>query len=350
MKLTFRSLSEEAPGAAWQQVFDLGWPGWRAWYRQRRTADAPRLAASEAALRAHMPDLAPVWARLVAAVGADAEAATFLTFWTPPRYLGTCSQAVTSEGAPALLRNYDLDPRLNEATLLRTVWCRPVMGMVEGLWGLSDGINGDGLCVSLAYGGRRQVGAGFGVPLVVRYLLETCADVPEAVAALRRLPHHMSYNLLLLDRAGARANAMIAPDRPLVIGREGFATNHQGRVEDARHAAFCNTLGRAGHLRGLLKQGVGRDALAAAFQAGPLHTTEYEAGFGTVFTAAYEPEAGAVALLWPGQPEWRQTLDAFREETREVTYLAAPAADAFDWMQYVPPEVRRWVRLGPEAG
>lgn len=355
MKLTFRSLSEEAPGDAWRQVFDHGWPGWKAWYRQRRTADAPGLDVSEAALRRHMPEFAPIWDRLVDTVGADEEAATFLTYWAPPHYLGTCSQAVANAGAPALVRNYDLDPRLNESTLLRTQWRKPVMGMVEGLSGLSDGINGDGLTVSLAYGGRRQVGPGIGVPMVVRYLLEVCNDVQDAVEALRALPHHMSYNLMLLDRSGAHANAMIAPDRPVMIDTTPFATNHQFRVEDARHAAFCNTLGRSAHLKQVLGRDAGRDDLVAAFQADPLYTTEFETGFGTVFTAAYEPEAGAVALVWPGQPEWRQSLDAFRIETREVTY-GAPVAEGmpesvveYDWIRFVPPEVRRWVRLGQEA-
>jgi len=40
-----------------------------------------------------------------------------------------------------LLRNYDLSPDLNEGLLLRSEWTgRPVMGMVEFLWGLSDGM------------------------------------------------------------------------------------------------------------------------------------------------------------------------------------------------------------------
>jgi len=38
------------------------------------------------------------------------------------------------------------------------------MGMSDCLWGLLDGVNGDGLCASLTFGGRRIVGVGFGIP------------------------------------------------------------------------------------------------------------------------------------------------------------------------------------------
>ena len=63
-----------------------------------------------------------------------------------------------------LVRNYDLSPDLNEGLLLRTEWTgMPVMGMVELLWGLSDGVNAAGLSVALAFGGRSEVTRGFGV-------------------------------------------------------------------------------------------------------------------------------------------------------------------------------------------
>ena len=49
-----------------------------------------------------------------------------------------------------LVRNYDLSPDLNEGLLLRSEWTgSPVMGMVEFLWGVSDGVNARGLRASL---------------------------------------------------------------------------------------------------------------------------------------------------------------------------------------------------------
>ena len=92
------------------------------------------------------------------------------------------------------------------------------------------------------------MGPGFGVPLIVRYLLEVCADVPDAVEALRGLPCHMAYNLTLLDRRGAHATVLLAPDRPPIVTGAPFATNHQLGVEWPRHGRLSQTLERADFL------------------------------------------------------------------------------------------------------
>ena len=47
-------------------------------------------------------------------------------------------------------------------------------------------MNDAGLAVSLTFGGRPQVGDGFGIPLVIRYVLEVCETIEEAVRVLRR--------------------------------------------------------------------------------------------------------------------------------------------------------------------
>ena len=149
-----------------------------------------------------MPELIPVWRRQVELAGGDEVAARFLTFWNPPAYLVHCSQAVlVDRDGPILVRNYDLDPRLSEAKVLRSAWTgRAVVATMEAIAGAADGVNAAGLAVSLAFGGRRIRGEGFGVPLIVRYLLETCERTRDAVAALRRIPCHMAYNLTVVDR------------------------------------------------------------------------------------------------------------------------------------------------------
>jgi hypothetical protein len=44
-----------------------------------------------------------------------------------------------------LARNYDFSPDLKEGLLLRYEWTgTPVMGMVEFLWALSDGVSASG--------------------------------------------------------------------------------------------------------------------------------------------------------------------------------------------------------------
>ena len=98
-----------------------------------------------------------------------------------------------------------------DAVQLATNWTgRRVIGMSDSLWGLLDGMNDDGLAVSLAFGGRKVVGVGFGMPLILRYVLETCCTVDEGVAALLRIPSHMSYNVTLVDAQGAYQTVYVA--------------------------------------------------------------------------------------------------------------------------------------------
>ena len=85
--------------------------------------------------------------------------------------------------------------------------------MSDCLWGLLDGMNERGLAVSLTFGGRRVLGDGFGIPIVVRYLLETCDRVAEVRATLARLPYSLSHNLTVVDREGDVLTAYLSPDR-----------------------------------------------------------------------------------------------------------------------------------------
>lgn len=301
LHLTFRSLAESAPGSVWREVFQRGWPGWRDWYLAHGGDGGAAIDRSLAAMRRYMPAMERVWSRLVEVAKVDGDAAHFLTFWSPPRYLVNCSQAVLNDtSGPILIRNYDLDPKLNERTLLRTRWLdRTVIGMTEGMAGLADGMNDAGLAVSLTFGGRVEVGQGFGIPLIVRYLLEVCSDVADAVEVLRHVPCHMSYNVTLLDRSANWATVMLAPDRPPFVTASRFATNHQIGIEWPKHGRDSRTLERSDRLDCVLKaSGLTQPALEQAFLSPPLFATGYDHGFGTVYTAVYRPVAGAMSLIW----------------------------------------------------
>ena len=92
-----------------------------------------------------MPELVPTWRRLTAMLGDDPDAAAALALWNPPPFLTGCSQAAVLPGGPALVRNYDWDYRLFDAVVARTSYagCR-VLGMLDCLWGLLDGVNDAG--------------------------------------------------------------------------------------------------------------------------------------------------------------------------------------------------------------
>ncbi len=326
MNLNFRSLTEDAPADALRQVFRHGWPGWSEWMRKRHTITPTDVRDARLALRRHMPEFERLWDTWVDVCGDDPDIALFLSFWSPPRYLVHCSQAVLiDEDGPMLIRNYDLDPKLNESTLLSTKWRgRRVAGMVEGIVGLSDGINDAGLAASLTFGGRTVSAKGFGIPLIIRYILEMCADVQQAVEALRAVPSHMSYNVTVADASGDFATVFMAPDRPAIVTRTPYTTNHQLGVEWPRHGRFSNTKGRADHLEALFGNPyLTADQLKDEFLTQPLASTGYEGGFGTIYTATYRPKKREISLHWMDGTHEDYDLGSVDPRERLVHYSEA---------------------------
>lgn len=323
MQLNFRSLSEDRPGEAWRKVHAHGWPGWSEWFLARTQDKDPDLREARRAIRRHMPEYEGLWDELNLACGADDDAAHFLSFWSPPRYLVNCSQAVmVDQDGPFLIRNYDLDPDLNEATLLSTNWRgRRVVGMVEGMAGLADGMNDAGLAASLTFGGRVVTQTGFGIPIIMRYILEMCTNTQDAVEALRTVPTHMSYNVTVIDKSGEWATVFLAPDRPAIVRKQPWATNHQLGVEWPRHGRVSNTMGRAKHLETLLAQpDLTEHQLREEFRSAPLFSTNYAQGFGTVYTATYRPTLGEVSLSWKDGTTERWNINDVEERHRSIRY------------------------------
>ncbi len=323
LSLTFDAVSEATPGPKWQARWQRSWPAYEAWFTARNGDSGPSAAACRGALQRHMPELVPVYDRLVTLAGGGDRAARFLSTWCPPHYLGGCSLAALSKGeAVRLVRNYDLSPDLNEGLLLRTEWTgRAVMGMVEFLWGLSDGINDAGLSVALAYGGRSETGTGFGITTILRYVLETCDTVAEALSVLDRVPSHMAYNIVLADASGATASVELSPGGGMARMPRAIATNHQSDASLPERAPFTRTYERHKHLGQL---SVDPEVLHEKFLQAPLHQDRYAEGFGTLFTADYDPLTQSLSLHWRDD-RWDQSLAAFEEGQRVVDYARGTA-------------------------
>jgi predicted choloylglycine hydrolase len=320
--LTLDAVAEPQPGTAWGERFAALWPGYRAWYLRDGDAARPTFTAASRRLAEHMPELVPAWRRMVELAGGGDVAARMLTMWDTPPLITGCSQAVFRQPDPLLVRNYDWDPALLEGVIARTeLTGRAVIGMSDCLWGLLDGINDAGLAVSLAFGGRRAVGEGFAMPMVVRYLLETCETTTGAKAALARLPVQVSYNLTIVDRAGVATTARLAPDRPASFSPVAAAANHQGAVEWPEHATAFASVQRERRLLELI--GNRPPDPAGAFLEPPLRATDFDSGFGTLYTAVHRPASGTVEYRWPGE-RWEQSLAAF-EPGRRVVRLSAEA-------------------------
>jgi predicted choloylglycine hydrolase len=325
LPFTFRALEELELGARWQAVFEEKWPHYREWFLREGEATRSSYATSVRMLRGHMPELMPAYERIVELAGGGDLAARMLSLYKPPPYLAACSQgAWTRAGGPLLARNYDYAPSRFEGIVWSTrLLERRVIGMSDCLWGLLDGMNDAGLAVSLTFGGRRALGDGFGIPIVTRYVLETCATIDEAQATLARLPYSLSHNLTLIDRDGRVLTAYLSPDREPIFRDFPVATNHQGIVEWPEQARATRTIEREQAIVRLLEDpSTDSDSFTESFLRGPLFSTSYAHGFGTLYTAIYRAAEGVVDYRWPAHA-WRLSFDAFHEaEHTEV--LAEP--------------------------
>lgn len=328
MQLTFAAVNEARAGAGFAKIFRRAWPHYRRWWLRDGEEARPSYLASRRALAKHMPEMLGTWERLCELAGGGDLESRFLSLYCPPPYLSGCSQAVWPGPEPLLVRNYDYNPHAFDALVLRTEWGgRAAMGMSDCLIGLLDGVNDAGLAVSLTFGGQRIVGEGFGIPIVLRYVLETCETAAEAGKVLARVPSHMAYNVTALDRAGRRVTVMIAPGRDAVITNAPVATNHQATVEWRTHARATASVERERFLlRRLTLHPEPAERFVAAFLRPPLFSTAFEHGFGTLYTAEFWPVRRQMVLHW-ADGSWELDLDSFVEAHRSVSYQVDDVAN-----------------------
>jgi predicted choloylglycine hydrolase len=183
-------------------------------------------------------------------------------------------------------------------------------------------MNEDGLVASLTIGGSQVPGCGFAIILMLRYALETCRNVNDAIATLSRIPIAQSHNVTLLDRTGAFATLLLGPDRAPKVTAKRFCTNHQEQVVWPAYAAKSQTVERHEFLaRHLADPELTLDRLIEHYFSPPFYSRR--SGFPTVYTAVYRPGQGRVDYVWPGKTV-RQRLGSFQplEYTHDYGELA----------------------------
>ncbi|MFY0671761.1 MAG: hypothetical protein JXQ87_00070 [Bacteroidia bacterium] len=300
MFLGMNAYAEEKPGNKWREVFEKYWPNYQKWYLSEGYTARPGYLSCFEALSEHMPELVPTYELLCELAGGHDLPARFLSLYGPPPYLSGCSQLAWTKGRNALIRNYDYSAKLFDGIFMKTNWLKPVMAMCDCMWGVLDGINGDGLAVSLSFGGRKVYGSGFGIPILLRYVLETCSTAQEGAQALARIPVHMQYNVTLIDEKGNYATVFLAPDRPSEISFVSYATNHQHVVEWDDYAKMTRTIERSQYIEHcLLNPYESFFSMLNKFLKPPLYHNQFLKGFGTLYTAVYHPNEKQVELIWP---------------------------------------------------
>jgi len=315
----FTAAREDRPDRDWLARFAAGRDEAERWYLGEGLADPPTAAECRAALHHHMPELLPLYDQACALVGDDDLARRLLSHYRLPPLGGGCSQAVwLGRDGPALVRNYDFPLEIVSDRFEATSWFgREVIAKAQRPWGgCLDGMNEDGLVASLTAGGGQGQGRGFSIILILRYLLETCRRVDEAIMALCRIPVATSQNVTLLDRSGAYATVFVGPDRVPAVTRSRTCANHQEGVTLPEAAAQSRTIERQEVMaRALSDPAMTLSVLTARFFEPPLYSRH--ARFATVYTAVYRPAEGSVDYLWPGK-RWHQRVGGF--EPGEYTH------------------------------
>jgi predicted choloylglycine hydrolase len=308
----FMAVREDEPGDAWRARFAAGRDEAVRWYLGSGRGPPPSPVECRAALRHHMPELVPHYDKACALVGDDNLAHCILSHYRPAPIVHGCSQAIwLGAGGPALVRNYDFPLDVVSDRFELTAWSgHRVIAKTQRPWGgCLDGMNEDGLVASITDGGSRAQGLGFSVILLLRYVLETCSSVDQAIAALSRIPIALSQNVTLLDRTGQFTTVFLGPDREPAVSRIPACTNHQEVTTKFNSELLTSSLERKRTILAALEDHtMTLERLTAKFFEPPLYSRRK--GSTTVYTAVYLPTEGRVDYLWPGV-RWSQRFNHF---------------------------------------
>ena len=311
-ELSFRALAAWCPERDLVELFEASWPAYRRYFLRDGEAARPTYAECHRALQEHMPELAPAIDAICESVGGGDLQSRFLSHWCPPPLFAACSMMTWTRGRNAIVRNYDYPPLAIDGAVLASAFTGTrVLAMSDCLVGALDGVNEHGLAVALAFGGRPVVGRGFGIALVLRYVLECCATVAEAIDVLERVPVHLAYNVALVDRSGAEAIVYVSPDRGAIVSGKTTCANRQGQTEWPEHAAFCATVTREHTLDALTHDPtLTLEGATRRFLLQPLFRPTAQSSWGTVYTSVCDADAGEITLHWP-DGSWKLSLAEF---------------------------------------
>ncbi|PCH61167.1 MAG: hypothetical protein COC04_06340 [Gammaproteobacteria bacterium] len=318
----FQFVDEESAGDKWLAFYRESIASYRKWFLKEGELSRPSYMQCKQALEQYMPELVPMWEKLLELCDADDVDARLLSFYCPTPYISGCSQAVWMRYNPVLVRNYDYDPLLCEGRILKTKWHdQSVIASSDCLWGVLDGMNEHGLSVSLSFGGREEVGEGFGIPIILRYILEFCKTTAEAAEVLCRIPTHMAYNVTVLDANFHITTIELAPYTEPSVSNIPLAVNHQGDFELTNYGMFSRSYERKQEIIDKLYDPlINIESFINAFEYEPLFASKYNEGFGTLYTAVYNPQLKAMEFRWPYHLRAYQSFEYFEEKEIWVNY------------------------------
>ena len=196
-------------------------------------------------------------------------------------------------GQDYFIRNYDYHPKTYEG---RYVIFQPTdqgyasIGPSQRGTGRMDGMNEKGLVIGYNFMNRKKPGDGFICCMIGRIIVESCANVEEAVEMLKEIPHRHSFTYVVYDRSGKTFAVETSP-RGVEVRRTNACTNHFEIMKHENRHHLVDSKRRLEIMKGQ------QDKLSDAYDAFRLlNDTDqgifsdlYSSWAGTIHTSAYLP-------------------------------------------------------------
>ena len=197
-------------------------------------------------------------------------------------------------GSEFMIRNYDSHPAYYEG---RYVIYQPTdtgyatIGPSMQITGRTDGMNEKGLAMGYNFVNRVGSGDGFVCNMIGRIILETCANVDEAISLLKEIPHRTLFNYILLDPSGETFVVETSP-RKVAARKSNISANHFEVLTDQNRYRMDDSIRRTKKLES--QQNNELNVLDAYRllnnKEEDIFSSKYDASAGTIHTAAYLPK------------------------------------------------------------
>ncbi|WP_026695152.1 C45 family autoproteolytic acyltransferase/hydolase [Peribacillus kribbensis] len=196
-------------------------------------------------------------------------------------------------GEDYLIRNYDYHPKTYEG---RYTFFQPsdggyaMIGPSQRVTGRMDGMNEKGLAIGYNFMHRKNPGDGFICCMIGRLILESSANVDEAAAMLKEIPHRHSFSYIVFDGSGKTLIVETSP-RGVEVRSANACTNHfeMMKHENRNHLTDSNR-----RLQVMQDQYDSLESGREAFRLlndsnGGVFSKLYSSWAGTIHTSAYFP-------------------------------------------------------------
>jgi len=202
-----------------------------------------------------------------------------------------CSIYTTSD---YMIRNYDYHPKTYEG---RYTFFQPsdkgyaIIGPSQRITGRMDGMNEKGLALGYNFMHRKKPQDGFICNMIGRLVLETCANVDEAVSLLKEIPHRHSFSYIVLDE-NEQTYVVEATPRGVEVRSSNVCTNH---FEILKHENRYHLKDSYRRMEAIEQKKHEATNAQKAFRmlndtAGGVFSDKYKDWAGTIHTSAYFPK------------------------------------------------------------